>query len=138
MDIFETIVLTLHVLAAISVIGLVLIQQGKGADMGSGFGSGASNTVFGSGGAGNFLTKATTSIAIIFFITSFGLAFFAKQKSLEISDLGIPQVEQVQDAPDLMMPDLDSDVPVLETDASEIPGLLEDEIPEAIDGDSGG
>ena len=76
LQVLETLVLVVHVLAALAIIGLVLIQQGKGADMGSGFGSGASATVFGSGGAGNFLTRATTGLAILFFITSFGLAFF--------------------------------------------------------------
>ncbi len=128
MDIFETLVLILHVLAAIAIIGLVLIQQGKGADMGSGFGAGASSTVFGSGGAGNFLTRMTTTLAIVFFLTSFGLAFFAKQKSVEATNLGIPQVEQVEEAPELMMPDLDSDVPVMEADdanAEEVPELPE-------------
>lgn len=60
LQVLETIVLVVHVLAALAIVGLVLIQQGKGADMGSGFGSGASATVFGSGGVGNFLTRATT------------------------------------------------------------------------------
>ena len=54
LDLFESLVLVFHVSAALGIIGLVLIQHGKGADMGSGFGGGASNTVFGSGGAGNF------------------------------------------------------------------------------------
>ena len=58
LQIVETIILVLHVLAALAIIGLVLIQHGKGADMGSGFGSGASATVYGSGGAGNFLSKS--------------------------------------------------------------------------------
>ena len=61
LQIVETIILVLHVLAALAIIGLVLIQHGKGADMGSGFGSGASATVFGSGGAGNFLSKSTSA-----------------------------------------------------------------------------
>ena len=66
LDLFESLVLVFHVIAALGIIGLVLIQHGKGADMGSGFGGGASNTVFGSGGAGNFLTRMTTWIAIAF------------------------------------------------------------------------
>ncbi|MEK9869764.1 MAG: preprotein translocase subunit SecG, partial [Gammaproteobacteria bacterium] len=88
MENIETLVLVLHVLAALAIIGLVLIQHGKGADMGSGFGSGASTTVFGSGGAGNFMTRLTTGIVIAFFLTSFGLAFFAKEKSVAARDLG--------------------------------------------------
>jgi preprotein translocase subunit SecG len=99
MENIETLVLVLHVLAALAIIGLVLIQHGKGADMGSGFGSGASTTVFGSGGAGNFLTRLTTGIVIAFFLTSFGLAFFAKEKSVAARDLGIPVVEQVEELP---------------------------------------
>ncbi|MDA0787898.1 MAG: preprotein translocase subunit SecG [Proteobacteria bacterium] len=99
MGLVETLVLAAHVLAALAIIGLVLIQQGRGADMGSGFGAGASSTVFGSGGAGNFLTKMTSTIAFAFFLSSFGLAFFAKEKSEEARNLGIPQVIQVPDSP---------------------------------------
>jgi len=92
METIETLVLVFHVLAALAVIGLVLIQHGKGADAGAGFGGGASSTVFGSGGAGNFLQRMTTGIAIAFFITSFGLAFYAKEKSQAASGVGIPVV----------------------------------------------
>ena len=110
LDVLETIVLVIHVLAALAIIGLVLIQHGKGADMGSGFGSGASATVFGSGGAGNFLTRATTSIAIIFFLTSFGLAFFAKAKSESARTVGIPVIEQrINEAAELVIPSLTND-----------------------------
>ena len=100
MDTFETLILVFHVLLALAIIGLILIQHGKGADMGAGFGSGASSTVFGSGGAGNFLTRLTTGIAIAFFLTSFGLAYFAKEKSTAARDIGIPVVaEIVQEVP---------------------------------------
>lgn len=94
MDTIETLVLGFHVLAALAVIGLVLIQHGKGADAGAGFGGGASATVFGSGGAGNFLTRMTTGIAITFFLTSFVLAFFAQEKSVTTRDLGVPVVTE--------------------------------------------
>ena len=107
---YETLILVFHVLAALAIIGLVLIQQGKGADMGSGFGGGASSTVFGSGGAGSFLTRLTTGIAITFFLTSFGLAYFAKEKSQSLSEVGVPAgVEQVPDAGELPLFD-ESDV----------------------------
>ncbi|MFT7132689.1 MAG: preprotein translocase subunit SecG [Cyclobacteriaceae bacterium] len=110
LNVLETIVLVIHVLAALAIIGLVLIQHGKGADMGSGFGGGASATVFGSGGVGNFLTRATTSIAIIFFLTSFGLAFFAKAKSESARTVGIPVVEQrINEAAELVTPRLTND-----------------------------
>jgi preprotein translocase subunit SecG len=124
MDIFETLILVMHVLAALSIIGLVLIQQGKGADMGSGFGAGASSTVFGSGGAGNFLSRATTWVAIAFFLTSFALAYFAKEKSVAARDLGIPAV--IQQVPEQVeLPSLEeqsgSEVPNIEAVDSDIP-----------------
>lgn len=99
MDTIETLVLVFHVLAALAIIGLVLIQHGKGADMGAGFGGGSSNTVFGSDGAGNFLTRITTGIVIAFFVSSFTLAVFAKQKSVEAQGVGIPVIEQIEEAP---------------------------------------
>ena len=120
LQVLETIVLVIHVLAALAIIGLVLIQQGKGADMGSGFGSGASATVFGSGGAGNFLTQATTGLAILFFLTSFGLAFFAKAKSDSANVLGMPVVEQVIDGVVPQMPELE---PAMRNQDSELPTM---------------
>ena len=97
LDLFESLVLVVHVIAALGIIGLVLIQHGKGADMGSGFGGGASNTVFGSGGAGNFLTRMTTWIAIAFFLTSFGLAYVARERSTLALTEGMPQIEKVEE-----------------------------------------
>lgn len=77
----EQLVLIFHVLAAISIVGLILLQQGKGADMGASFGSGASQTLFGSSGSGNALTRATAILATLFFCTSLGLAYVAKHKA---------------------------------------------------------
>ena len=79
----QTVVLIIHVLLAITVIGLVLIQQGKGADAGAAFGSGSSATVFGAGGSGSFLTKMTTACATLFFVTSLGLAVMAAHRTGE-------------------------------------------------------
>ena len=76
----HNVILIVHVLVAIGVIGLVLIQQGKGADAGAAFGGGASSTVFGSQGSGSFLTRATGILATIFFITSLSLAYLSTQK----------------------------------------------------------
>ncbi len=73
----QTILLVIHVLIALALIGLVLIQHGKGADMGAAFGSGASTTVFGARGAGSFLTRTTAVLAALFFATSIALAFLA-------------------------------------------------------------
>jgi len=70
-------ILIFHVLIAIALIVLVLMQQGKGAQMGAAFGSGASQTVFGSQGSGSFLVKVTAMLAGLFFLTSLGLGYFA-------------------------------------------------------------
>ena len=75
-----TIVIVLHVLVALAIIGLVLLQHGKGADMGSGFGGGASGSLFGATGSANFLSRATAVLATLFFITSLGLAYLATNK----------------------------------------------------------
>ncbi len=75
----HTILLIIHVLLAVSLIVLVLIQHGKGADAGAAFGSGASATVFGSRGSASFLTRATAILAALFFVTSLSLAYLAGQ-----------------------------------------------------------
>ncbi|SDH26089.1 protein translocase subunit secG [Vibrio xiamenensis] len=76
-----TVLLVIYLLAALGVIGLVLIQQGKGADMGASFGAGASNTVFGAGGSGNFLTRMTAIFAIVFFVISLVLGNMSTHKT---------------------------------------------------------
>jgi preprotein translocase subunit SecG len=75
-----TIVIVLHVVIALVIIGLVLLQHGKGADMGSGFGGGASSSLFGATGSANFLSRATAVLATLFFLTSLGLAYLATNK----------------------------------------------------------
>jgi len=114
MEIFENLILITHVIAALSIIGLVMLQQGKGAEMGSGFGSGSSNTVFGSAGAGNFLTRATTIVALLFFITSFSLAYFARGKVDISSEVGIPSIEKVNEVTTVAPDSLDISLPDLE------------------------
>ena len=74
------VLIALHVLVALAIIGLVLLQHGKGADMGSGFGGGASGSLFGATGSANFLSRATAALATVFFITSLGLAYLATHK----------------------------------------------------------
>ena len=76
----NTIITVIHVVGAFSLILTVLLQAGKGAAMGSGIGGGSSQTMFGSSGAGNFLTKLTTGIAILFMVTSLTLATFSNNK----------------------------------------------------------
>ncbi|MCL2644787.1 MAG: preprotein translocase subunit SecG [Betaproteobacteria bacterium] len=72
-------VLLVHVLAGLAMIGLILMQHGKGADMGAAFGSGASGSLFGSSGSANFLSRTTAALATVFFITSLSLAYLASQ-----------------------------------------------------------
>ena len=80
MELWVTVTIVLHVLIALAIIGLVLLQHGKGADMGSGFGSGASGSLFGATGSANFLSRATAVLATVFFLTSLGLAYLATNK----------------------------------------------------------
>ncbi len=77
----ESFLYTLHFLVCFVLIGVVLLQRGKGADLGASLGGGGANTIFGSRGAGNFLTRITTGSAIIFMCTSLTLAYFGYQKS---------------------------------------------------------
>ena len=90
----QTIIIIVHVIAAIAIVGLVLLQQGKGADAGASFGAGASQTVFGASGSGNFLVRATTISAVIFFVTSLSLAIFAKNQAGTGTTSGLPIVNQ--------------------------------------------
>ncbi|MFN3579583.1 MAG: preprotein translocase subunit SecG [Pseudomonas sp.] len=111
----ETVVVVIHLMVAIALVGLVLIQQGKGAETGASFGSGASGTVFGSQGNATFLSRLTAVLATVFFVTSLGLAYFASSQASGIRDAGLPSpalpVESV--APTLS----DDDIPVLREQA---------------------
>ena len=88
----ENVLLGLLVVDALALIVLVLIQQGKGADVGAAFGSGGSNTMFGSAGSGSFLSRTTTWLSVGFFLISFGLAYTAKERAASVGTLGIPTV----------------------------------------------
>ena len=90
----QTLIIVVHVIAALAIVGLVLLQQGKGADAGASFGAGASQTVFGASGSGNFLVRATTISAVIFFVTSLSLAIFAKNQAGTGTTVGLPIVNQ--------------------------------------------
>ncbi|MEJ2042017.1 MAG: preprotein translocase subunit SecG [Reinekea sp.] len=113
--VYENLILLVHVLLAIGVSAFVLIQRGKGAEAGASFGGGASQTVFGSAGSGNFLTRTTAILVTGFFITSMALAYVAKQKSEAVSDINIPVVEE----------SVDSELPTVEepavTDSDALP-----------------
>lgn len=94
---FYQVLIVAYVLIALTLIGLVLIQQGKGADMGASFGAGSSATVFGSGGSGNFLTKATTWLAVAFFVISLVLGNLTANRTKAVDEwnnLSTPVSEQ--------------------------------------------
>ncbi|WP_163832346.1 preprotein translocase subunit SecG [Spartinivicinus ruber] len=116
----ETLVLIGHVLAALALIGLILLQQGKGAEAGASFGGGASQTIFGSQGAGNFLTRVTAILATVFFITSFSLALFAKHKA----EGGVDPLEK---AVITEQPIVETDVPTLDNAAEK--KTVENDVP---------
>ncbi len=119
----ETILVVVHLILAVGLVGLVLIQHGKGADMGAAFGSGASASVFGSTGAGNFLSRATGILAALFFATSLALAYYAMQSNESTSVLdqtNVPSqaadspVDKIEDVPQIPESiDTESDVPVI-------------------------
>lgn len=108
----HSLVLIIHVALAIGVIGLVLIQHGKGADAGAAFGSGASSTVFGSRGSASFLTKMTTLLAALFFATSLVLFYLAANRDRGTGSVTDSLPAAVQEAPE---------VPSVDEPASDLP-----------------
>lgn len=129
MSTLETVLLSLLVLDALALTVLVLIQQGKGADVGAAFGSGSSNTMFGSAGGTSFLTKATAWLAIGFFVIAFGLAYIAKERAGSAGTLGIPQVDPADELTDVPgQPEADAVEEAVEAAADEAEPA--DDIPE--------
>jgi preprotein translocase subunit SecG len=110
----QSILVVVHLFVAVGLVGLVLIQHGKGADAGAAFGSGASGTVFGARGSGSFLTRATAILAVVFFLTSLTLAWYAMQTT---------------DQPGLMEQAAESEVveEVAPAPVSEVPEVIMDE-----------
>jgi len=92
----ENIVWVVHVVTAVVLIGLVLIQHGKGADMGAAFGSGSAGSLFGSSGSANFLSRSTAVAATIFFITSLSLTYIYSRPAKELSVLDKVDVQTLQ------------------------------------------
>ena len=100
MEMWHTLILIIHVLAALGIVGLVLLQHGKGADVGASFGGGASGSLFGATGSANFLSRATASLALVFFLTSLGLAYLATHKPR--ADAGV--MDTTKEAPAVPVP----------------------------------
>jgi preprotein translocase subunit SecG len=115
METVHTLLFVLQVLVAIALIGIILVQHGKGADAGAAFGSGSSSTVFGSQGSGNFMTKMTTVLAIIFLSNSLFLAYLATQSISEAptSLLDRPEIVIEQET-------VEQDIPVVIEEQSEV------------------
>ena len=87
MEWLKTLFVVLQVVSALAIIGLVLIQQGKGADMGAAFGSGSSGSVFGATGSANFLSRTTAVFAVIFFVSTLGITWLGSKKPVELGVL---------------------------------------------------
>ena len=118
MQTLQTVLLILLLIDAVALGAIVLLQQGKGADVGAAFGSGSANTVFGSAGSTSFLTKMTVYLAIGFFVIAFGLAYTAKEIAIDLRTEGMGDFvdfETEVDADESSLPpadtDADSDLP---------------------------
>ena len=127
MTIFLTV---LHVMVCLVLIVVVLLQRGKGAEIGAVFGGGAGSTVFGSRGAGNFLTKLTTGAAIVFMVTSLTLSYFATQDS-RATIFGDEVIEETLPSTGVLEETGEADAGLLEEIDDSSAGLLEEIEPEA-------
>ena len=117
MNTLYSILVAIDVLLAIGIIGLILIQHGKGADVGAAFGSGASGTVFGSQGSASFLTRITAILATLFFVNSLALAYLASNRP--VAESVIDSVEQTEiNTPATNLTDVES---ITESESSDIP-----------------
>jgi preprotein translocase subunit SecG len=103
----EYLVWVMHLLVAAGVVGLVLLQHGKGADMGAAFGSGASGSLFGATGSANFLSRTTAVLATLFFLTSMGLTYFTSLKHAPAQQTQAAPAQPV--APSVPQPAIPSD-----------------------------
>lgn len=99
-----SLVLLIHILVCVGIITLVLLQQGKGADVGAAFGSGSSNTIFGSRGPASFLFKLTAFLVLVFFITSVALTYFQGQAAKAANELTLPPPAPTQVNPTKAQP----------------------------------
>lgn len=121
----QSLALVVHVALAIAVIGLVLVQHGKGAEAGAAFGSGASSTVFGARGSASFLTRVTTVLAALFFLTSLTLFYIAAHREGGISSVtDLPGLQESAPAVESDLPSITpngEDVPVIDGTESDLP-----------------
>lgn len=99
MHIWMNLLVAVQMLAAIAMIGLVLVQHGKGADMGASFGSGASGSLFGATGGANFLSRSTAVCATVFFVATLGLAYLSNSVSATVAPADAPSILERPVAP---------------------------------------
>lgn len=131
METIQTLLYVLQVLVAVALVGFILIQHGKGADAGAAFGSGASATVFGSSGSSNFMTKATTILAVVFLANSLGLSYIAtKRVAVEPSLMQQQQTQTIPEGPGPVTIPVTADelpeTPASSDQASDIPAIPEE------------
>jgi preprotein translocase subunit SecG len=113
--VWTNVLIVVHVLVALAIIGLVLLQHGKGADMGSGFGGGASGSLFGATGSANFLSRSTGVLAAVFFALSLALAWLATNRTTEQGPGGVMDaVRQQQQQPGREVPSPEAQKPAAE------------------------
>lgn len=118
MNTMYNIIIIIQVLSALTIIGLVLLQHGKGADMGAAFGSGASGSLFGATGSSNFLSKSTAVAAVVFFVATLVMSYVGNKRG--IGETGV--MENLQSAPSsVVAPAAPSSVPV--PVGSSVPGV---------------
>jgi preprotein translocase subunit SecG len=100
MNILLTVLLTVQILSALVMTGLILVQHGKGADMGAAFGSGTSGSLFGASGSANFLSRSTSALAAVFFVSTLALAYFGSAQPRTGSSVleGTPAAQQIPGA----------------------------------------
>lgn len=99
----ESVLLVVHVVVALAILGLIMLQQGKGAEMGASFGAGSSQTVFGPAGSGNFFSRLTAVMVTVFFATSVTLAILSKER-VDVVAREVPVLEEVQPAQQDVIP----------------------------------
>ena len=117
MKLITNIILLVQIISALSMIGLILIQHGKGADMGAAFGSGSSGSLFGASGGANFLSRSTAVLAAVFFIATLALAYLGGAKRQASSGSVLDGV-QVQAPASPKSPAADASIPTSKSDAS--------------------
>ena len=118
----QTLVLVFHILAAVGIVVLVLLQHGKGADMGAAFGSGSAGSLFGSAGASNFLSRTTAILAAVFFATSLGLTYFTSStKSSGVTESLVVPAGQTDSKPAVPAPSAPAPAGTSQGKPAEIP-----------------